>query len=86
MLDELFSLMVREQSGVLCLGVSAQQRQGQKPIKVQLGKGGLPAHLQPPGSANATPATSTGGMAMPRAIGLCPQLQMLQDGSAPAER
>lgn len=43
-----------------------QQQQAHKPIKLalQLGKGGLPPHLQPgaaPSSGNATPATSTGG-------------------------
>ena len=36
--------------GVLCAGGSAPQRPGQKAIKVQLGKGGLPPHLQTPGS------------------------------------
>lgn len=40
------------------------QQQPHKPIKVQLGKGGLPPYLQPGGAASsgvATPATSTGG-------------------------
>jgi hypothetical protein len=49
---------------LLCIGNSAPQRPGQKAIKVQLGKGGLPPHLQTPGSGNATPATSTGGMSV----------------------
>lgn len=58
------SMVLSAAFGVLCAGSGAPQRPGQKAIKVQLGKGGLPPHLQTPGSGNATPATSTGGMSI----------------------
>ena len=58
------SMVLSAAFGVLCAGGSAPQRPGQKAIKVQLGKGGLPPHLQMPGSGHATPATSTGGMSI----------------------
>jgi hypothetical protein len=58
------SMVLSTAFDMLCTGSGAPQRPGQKAIKVQLGKGGLPPHLQTPGSGHATPATSTGGMSV----------------------